>query len=238
MPAAGGAAERVYTFRGKDAGLGDIPTTWAPDSRHLAFGTSGGLAVLDVLSHRVHLLPQADFSFAFSPDSRKIVYDSRGRDLYVVSALGGKPVRLTFDHRSTGPVWGKPGIAFSRYAEPHAEIWLSDGTKHQPRQLTRAGTDAGPVVFSADGTKLLAAYWPAHAGRLWAVDVATGVEHPITPWVGDLYPQGLSAGGSMVLAVVGCGDGAMYGSVEAIPVAGGKPHVIVNGPCSASWNAG
>jgi Tol biopolymer transport system component len=238
MPAAGGATERVYTYTAKDAGLYEVPR-WTPDSRRLAFEAKDGLVILDPVSKVRHVLP-ADVGddFAFSPDSRRIVYSVKG-DLYVIPARGGTPVRLTYDHESSAPAWGKLGMAFVRSTHGEfSDIWLLDVRTHHIRQLTHRRTGAGPVAFSADGKELLAAYWPSHAGRLWAVDVASGVERPVTPWVGDLIPQGFSADGRTVLALVGCsGNGSMYGEVETIPFAGGKPHVIVNGPCGASWSA-
>src|SRR5262249_49399062 len=146
----------------------------------------------------------------------------------------------THDHKSVAPVWGKTGIAFNRFTHrAHSDIWLSDGSKSHLRQLTHTGADTWPAFFSASGAELLAAYPANHNGRLWAVDVATGSERPITSWVGDLFPQGLSADSRTVLAAVGCGGtGTSNGYVETIPFAGGKPHVIVRGPCRASWNAG
>jgi len=244
MPAAGGAAERVYTFTGKDAGgqLSDAPT-WAPDSRHLAFFGSDGLVVLQPFSHRAQVVAEhAAPWFSFSPDSRKIVYSAggpTGDDLYVIPIRGGTPVRLTFDHKSLAPVWGKPGIAFFRFTHgPFSDIWLSDGRPHHIRQLTHTRAGAWPVAFSADGKELLAANPASHNGRLWAVDVTTGSARTLTPWVGDLFPQGLSVDGRTVLAAIGCGGMiSPYGYIETIPFAGGKPHVIVHGPCRASWNA-
>ena len=238
MPSAGGPAERVHTYPWSHPGVSEVPR-WAPDSRHLAFETKAGLVILDPVSHVRHVLPaEVDYlGFAFSPDSRRIVYTAKG-DLYVIPARGGTPVRLTYDHESSAPVWGKPGIAFVRSTHGEfSDIWLLDVRTHHIRQLTHRRTGAGPVAFSADGKELLAAYWPSNAGRLWAVDVASGAERPITPWVGDLVPQGFSADGGTVLALAGCGVGPMYGEVETIPFAGGKPHVIVEGPCGASWNA-
>ncbi len=242
MPTAGGPSEKVYTFTGRGAGLWEAPT-WAPDSRHLAFETNDGLVVLDIRSlHAKVLAANASSWHFFSPDSRKIVYtagDHRGDDLYVVPTRGGTPVRLTYDHKSGAPVWGKRGIAFIHFTHgAFSDIWLSDGTPHHIRQLTHTRSGAWPIVFSADGKKLLAANPATHNGRLWAVDVATGDARPLTPWVGDLFAQGLSTDGRTVLAAIGCGGlGLPYGVVETIPFAGGKPHVIVHGPCRASWNA-
>jgi Tol biopolymer transport system component len=185
----------------------------------------------------VSLLPSTT-DFSFSPDSRRIVYEARG-DLYVVQASGGRPRQLTDDRKDHSPVWGKPGIAFVRLAEGgEGDVWLSDGRPRHARQLTHRGVAFSPEFFSADGTKLLAAIPPSNNGQLWAVDVRTGHARPLTPFVGDLYAQGLSSDGRTVLAAVGCGGmPGPYGYVETIPFSGGRPHVIVRGPCGASRNA-
>ena len=235
VPTAGGAATTIA--RGAYPG-------WAPNSRFLAYYGAAGLVVVDVETGKQVTTISRDGKewpdgFAFSPDSQRIAYTIH-YDLYVVHTQGGPPIQLTDDHKSVAPVWGEAGIAFNRFThKAHADIWLSDGTAHHLRQLTHTGADTWPAFFSASGNELLAANPANHNGRLWAVDVAIGVEHPITPWIGDLVPQGLSADGSTVLAATGCGGTvSRYGYVETIPFAGGKPHVIVRGPCRASWNAG
>ena len=230
----------MYALEGKGAGLG-TPPVWAPNSRRIAFwaGEKPGLVFVDIPSGKLKVthLPISDFSF--SPDSRRIAYVANG-DLYVMPAHGGQPIRLTGDRKSLGPVWGRLGIAFTRFThDAHGEIWLTHGRKHDARQLTHTGDYAiFPAFFSADGKELLAANPAMHNGRLWAVDVPSGNARPLTPWVGDLFPQGLSRDGRTVLASIGCGGMiGPYGVVETIPFAGGKPHVIVRGPCRASWNA-
>ncbi len=215
------------------------PPVWAPDSQHVAAidGRSGELFLFDVGTRVTKDLAHAD-DFSFSPDSRRIVYEARG-DLYLVSVAGGKPRRFTDEHKDFGPVWGKPGIAFNRSGFGTGDIWLANGNGTHIRQLTRTNAGIVPAFFSGDGTKLLAAIPPNHNGRLWAVNVRTGAARPLTPWVGDLNPQGLSRNGRAVLAAVGCGGiPSPYGYVETIPFAGGSPHVIVRGPCRASWDAG
>lgn len=186
----------------------------------------------------------------FSPDSRKVVFDAGG-DVYVVSARGGKPVRLTHDHRSVHPLWGKTGIAFLR----HKDIWLSDATGRHVRQLTHSRADIQPAFFSADGRELIGGHSPlpscpggafcpvlrlTRGGRLWAVDVRNGRTRLLQPHARDVTPLGLSRDGKTVLALRGC---SLYivdaeGTVETIPLAGGKPHVVARGPCAATWNAG
>ena len=240
VPAMGGRAREVYALEGKGAGLG-TPPQWAPNSRRIAFwaGETPGLVLVDIPSGRpkVTHLPIDDVSF--SPDSLRIAYVRHG-DLYVMPAGGGRSIRLTDDGKSLAPVWGRLGIAFTRFThDAYGEIWLTDARKHAARQLTHTGEYAiFPASFSADGKELLAANPAMHNGRLWAVDVPNGSARPLTHWVGDLFPQGLSADGKTVLASIGCGGRiGPYGVVETIPFAGGKPHVIVRGPCRASWNA-
>jgi Tol biopolymer transport system component len=237
VPTAGGKLRTVYTLhKGQPSIAG--PPVWAPDSR--AFGVLDSVGLVLVSHPRrptTRVLPRAD-DFAVSPNSRRIAYEANG-NLYVIPAGGGKPLRLTDDRKTFAPVWGKTGIAFVRFThDARSDIWLSDGRPRHARQLTHTGADTWPAYFSANGAKLLAANPATNNGRLWAVDVATGKERPLTPWTGDLVPQGLSSDGRTVLAAAGCGGNvSAVGYVETIPFAGGDPHVIVRGPCRASWNA-
>lgn len=235
VPTNGGRPRTAYELHGLHSRLVSAPL-WAPDSRLLGLVDSVGLVVVNPSRRTAKLLPQTG-GFAFSPNSRRIVYENTG-NLYVTPVNGRRVQRLTDDHKSYGPVWGKSGIAFVRFTRGAGDVWLSDGQPHHARQLTHTGAGFWPAFFSADGTKLLAANPATHNGRLWAVDVASGEARPLTPWVGDLFPQGLSANGKTVLAAVSCGGTpSPYGYVETIPFAGGRPHVIVRGPCRASWNA-
>lgn len=235
----GGPAAVLYTMGGQWPVLYN-PPVWAPDSEHVAIPVERGrLLIIDLNTRQRNLLPAAE-SFSFSPESRRIVYEDRG-DLYVIRTSGGPPRQLTHDRKDFAPVWGKPGIAFTRFRiRSHtADVWLANGSGTRIRQLTHTGVGFSPAFFSADGTKLLAAIPPSHNGQLWAVDVGTGNARALTPFVGDLNAQGLSSDGKTVLASIGCGGMVgPYGYVETIPFAGGRPHVIARGPCRASWDAG
>jgi hypothetical protein len=235
VPSASGMPRTVYRLHKGQPSLAGRPL-WAPNSRTFGVLDSVGLVLLHPGRKTTTVLPSND-GFDFSPDSRRIVYEARG-NLYVVSASGGKRQQLTDGHKSYGPVWGKAGIAFVRFTHSaHGDVWLSDGHPGHARQLTHTSAGFWPAYFSADGTKLLAANPATHNGRLWAVAVATGKARPLTPWVGDLVPQGLGGDGKAVLAAVGCGGmPSLVGYVETIPFRGGKPHVIARGPCRASWN--
>lgn len=216
--------------------------TWAPNSRFLSFVSYGHIVVVDVATQKqiTTIGGHGEIEgYAFSPDSKRVTY-TQDYDLYVSPTHGGPAVRLTHTGKTGGPLWGKPGIAFEQSTGPGmGSVWITDPRGLHPRRLTRVAPAIYPEAFSADGTKLLAAYPPFNNGRIWAVDVATGAKRPITPWVGDLHAEGLSEDGRTVLAGVGCGGTpSPYGNIETIPYAGGKPHVIVHGPCFAQWSAG
>ena len=222
--------------------------TWSPTSREIVTVEPRSLVLVDVETGRTrtfaatrnpHRAGAGDPSF--SPDGSRIVFDridQTGGDLELFDVRTGQTRRLTRDHRSMLPVWGPGGIAFSRFRSGgRGDVWLLDPSGRKLRRLTH--TDAGiePAAWSADGKRLLAANPAVHNGRLWAVDVRSGRARDLTGWVGDLFPQGLSRNGKTILAAIGCGGlVSPFGVVETLPFTGGRAHVIVKGPCRASWN--
>jgi dipeptidyl aminopeptidase/acylaminoacyl peptidase len=187
----------------------------------------------------------ASGSFSFSPDGSTLAFQhstGSGSDIYTVRRTSGVIHRLTDDHRSAFPLWGPGGIAFERFGPDrcmncHGDVWVMDERGSNLRQLTHTRAGIYPAAWSANGRHLLAAYPATHNGRLYAVDAASATARPLTPFVGDLFAQGLSRDGRTVLAAIGCGGLATpYGLVETIPFAGGHPTVIVRGPCRASSN--
>jgi Tol biopolymer transport system component len=239
----------VSTLRGASrsvAALGE-PVVWSPDSRLVVVQGNAGAAVVDVPSLRVRRLrlPEASGGFSFSPEGSVLAYEhstGRGTDIFTITLGTGRIDRLTHDGRSGSPLWGPDGIAFERFgpdrcANCHGDIWLMSPTGGDPHQLTHTHAGIYPAAWSADGTRMLAAYPATHNGRLYAVDVSSGAARPLTPFVGDLFPQGLSGDGRTVLAAIGCGGTiGPYGLVETIPFSGGHPTVIIRGPCRASSN--
>lgn len=215
---------------------------WSPDSRTLAVApTHGVVELLDVrtLRTRVLRLHPGGAGFSFSPDGSALAYETNGRhgpDIYSVTIKDGAVHRLTDAGLNGSPLWGPGGIAFERYtSDARGDIWLMNGDGTDARPLTHTHAGIFPAAWSADGSRLLAAHPATHNGRLYAVDVATGEARALTPFVGDLSPQGLSRDGRTVLASIGCGGTASpYGLLETIPFAGGRRRVIVRGPCAGS----
>lgn len=235
----GGAARVV--------GIAGEPIVWSPNSRFVAVQGPRGLAIVDARTLRVApiRLPEASGNFSFSPDGTMLAFDhatGSGIDVYTVRRTDGAVQRLTDDRRSGYPLWGPAGIAFERFgadrcANCHGDVWMMNEDGGDQDQLTHTHAGIYPAAWSGDGRRLLAAYPATHNGELYAVDVESGGARPLTPFVGDLYAQGLSRDGRTVLAAIGCGGTpSPFGLIETIPFAGGRPTVIVRGPCRASSN--
>jgi len=228
-------------------GISGEPIAWSPDSRLLAVRGAHGLAIVGARTLRVMpiRLPEASYNFSFSPDGRTLAFQhstGAGSDIYTVARTGGRIHRLTGGHRTGFPLWGPGGIAFERFGPDrcvncHGDVWVMDDDGGNPHQLTHTRAGIYPAAWSADGRRLLAAYPATNNGKLYAVDVASGTARALTPFVGDLNAQGLSRDGRTVLAAIGCGEIlSPYGLVETIPFSGGRPTVIIRGPCRASSN--
>jgi Tol biopolymer transport system component len=223
----------------------NIMPVWAPDSRHLVAVEQAGVVIFDAKAdtRRVLVRGRREIgigTLSFSPESRFFAYgtdDTTGGDVYVESITGGRPRRITHDHKSFMPLWGQHGIAYNRGGFAHGDIWMISPRGNRNRRLTHTNAGIYPAFFSADGSRLLAANPATHNGRLWAVDADSGRARDLTGWRGDLFPQGLSRDGKMILAAIGCGGMVSpFGIVETLPFGGGKPNVIARGPCRASWN--
>jgi len=223
------------------------PIAWSPDSRTLLAGASDGLRLIVRAQNSVRLLPGTEQSSSsgieqasFAPDGQSIAYDrfdAAGTDVFSLSLDGGQPLQLTHDHESFAPLWGPSKIAYQR-GFIHGDIWLMDGDGQQNDRLTHTAAGYYPAAWSESGRRLLGANPASHNGRLWAVQVTTGHARPLTRWVGDLFPQGFSRDGRLVYAAVGCGGThSAFGWLETIPFSGGRPEVVVRGPCRGSWSA-
>ena len=120
-----------------------------------------------------------------SPDGRRVAYTVTRYDLgsyrsdteiWLVPTAGGPAVQFTSTSGSNRePAWTPDGraLAFvSTRAEGGPQVWLQPVEGGEARQLTRQeGGVSGPLVFSADGRRLLysARVWPegdAQAERL------------------------------------------------------------------------
>jgi Tol biopolymer transport system component len=246
---------RKLVRRGRVAGY-----AWLPDSRRLlVHDLNKGVLLVDRRGGAVtRLAPQsipgagAITSASVAPDASYVAFDRRNTqrsDVFAVAVGGGAENRLTADGNSSTPVAGPSAIAFARYVRgqnAHDELWLmeTDGTN----QRLLSGTAERPAFWSADGGRLIAVnirmtFSGAWFGEIWTVDLATSASRSLYKRsIEGLHATGVSRDGSRVLAVRGCVawgtvGKATPGRIEAIPAKGGKPRVLVRGPCHASWNA-
>jgi Tol biopolymer transport system component len=168
MPAQGGRAKRVFTFRANDLDFRIAPT-WAPDSRHVALQSYDGFVVLDIRSRAVPLRiarPPVGWGSvvsepSFSPDSRKILYTETGfgdafcspdfgcsyySTLSVVSARTGNRFHLALpqaDHVERGEFSPDSSKIVFLAGGNLFVLALRGGGK--PLRLTRGHTSSDPV---------------------------------------------------------------------------------------------
>lgn len=252
--AAGGAARTLVTgWSGS--------TAWSPDGTNVVVesGSEVGsrkLVVVDVVTGAKRTVATGSFTGAsFSPDGTRLVYARAPRagqgvsgDLYTVATTGGKPTRVTSDHRSVSPVWGPTAIVFSRITRaprkgdsPKANLALVQPDGSGRRALT---TDHVPyllygltaVAWSADGGALAAEFGGQDFSQGYAVDPVTGKSRALSQENLQLDTFGISRDGVTVLAATGgYGPGTAH-DVVTVPWRGGTPTVLVKKAWTPSWS--
>jgi Tol biopolymer transport system component len=244
IPSVGGRVRTMYAISGKRAFVYD--SVWGPNSKQLVAyawdGHDNHLVLVDVATdHQTEFARGNVDSPTISPNSARVAYVA-DQNLFVYNIASRRTIQLTRGGVSLDPHWGPFWIA---YAKPQrratGDIWLIRGGGGANHQLTHTHAGIWPDAWSADGKRLLADNPAIHNGRLWAVDVATGQARDLTGWVGDLFAQGLSRDGTLILAAIGCGGmPGPRGLLETLPFGGGRPTVIAGGqegPCRGSWNS-
>jgi Tol biopolymer transport system component/DNA-binding winged helix-turn-helix (wHTH) protein len=105
-----------------------------------------------ISSTRDDLAPQ------FSPDSKKIAFESRrsgNLEIWVCNGDGSNPVQLTSFHGPdvTTPRWSPDGgrIAFDSNAEGEFDIWVIDANGGKPQRMTTHPANDGNPSWSRDG---------------------------------------------------------------------------------------
>lgn len=176
--------------------LWDADPDYSPDGRRIVFssGRSGGFGiwVCDSAGSNPRLLfdggPYLTGSPRWSPDGRWIAFDSRSKDagtganpdIFVVSAEGGEPRRVTADPgEDVAPSWSRDGrwIYFGSTRSGVFEIWKAPSAGGRAVQVT---TQGGFEAFeSPDGAYL---YYLKRRGSpgIWRVPTAGGAETLVT----------------------------------------------------------
>ena len=169
VPALGGIERKVYSSpRDLNPHL-----TWSPDGRVLAFPENDGsdthswitlLSLVDSTTRRLTMPPgeDRDDSPAFSPDGSQVAFDRESiagvaNNVYVVSAKGGAPRRLTFDNRPIfGLTWDADGceVIYSSIREGPAKLWRVSTSGGVPRPVAGVGLMAYSPSVPPKGNEL------------------------------------------------------------------------------------
>ena len=171
-------AEDIYRFEADGSAqlvtgssFGDTNAHLSPDGRRLAFASSrAGGEIQDIwIAEADGSNPQQlthgpgayQGSPSWSPDRRRIAFDSLGRDshihLWTIDADGGTPRRLTAEAGDqVRPTWSQDGrwIYYSWWQPDTRDIWRRPADGGAPERLTHGAAGAF-ASESADGKSLL-----------------------------------------------------------------------------------
>jgi len=236
---------------------------WSPDGRTIVTVTGPELgpkrlALIDVATGAQRTLARGAFGGAsFSPDGATVVYgrqiggDYRRADVWRAPVAGGRPTRMTTDHRSTYPLWGPTGqIVFVKMVDakrrkygPKNELYLMNGADGSGvRRLTRTKVDPlltglVPAEWSSDGRRLLTEFGGQDTSYAVTVDVPGGAQRPVVkPGERGFVGADLTADGATVLGYLGGFEPDTRHDVATAPYGGGWPTVLVKNAANPDWN--
>jgi Tol biopolymer transport system component len=240
--------------------------TFSPDSNLVAAlrGPELGkrkLVLIDVTSGTVlRTVASGYFSgFSFSPDGTELAYSLAASEkyppqsnVYTVPVGGGRPVRITSDGRSQGPLWGPSGkIVFvkllgakTRRYGPKIELYLMGPNGKGVKRLTHTKVDAllqglYPTEWSANGKKLLAEFQGQDTSYAVTVNPQTGAQKPLDKR-GDgergFVGTALSNDGTTVLGATGGFEPGPDHDVATIPYGGGRAKTLVKNAFEPDWS--
>ena len=222
---------------------------WSPHGEYLAYiSTKGGDSPEIWLWSRqtqkdVQLTHMGEniLSMNWSPDGTRIAF-SNGRygnqDVYVVTAPGGKVLRLTSDSRyELFPSWTPDGrqIVFDRLDEAWVRhdlmVMPSDGSS-PPHALAEAdyfdyriGAEFGYAPVAPDGQRILFRSERSGWMNYWTVPISGGVPRPLAAESAEQSEAAWSPDGKWVAYVANRnGTAGLY----VVAAAGGAPRALVN----------
>jgi len=188
IPAFGGTEHRLYSG---PSGFYHRALDWSPDGKVLAFTESDAdkthswIALLSLADSTIRRLTwpsdqEVDYGPAFSPDGSTVAF---GRmilagvvsDLYVVSAAGGTPRRLTNDNTWLWPppAWTPDGreIVFCSRRGGLFNLWRISVSGGTPRPVAGSASDAVSPSISPKGNQLAYQQFTDTNRDIWRLDL-------------------------------------------------------------------
>jgi Tol biopolymer transport system component len=164
--------------------------------------------------------------FRYSPDGSKIAFvsDKQGNaDIFIVSATGGQPVRLTDSkYDDDRPVWSPDGnwLALQSNREGAKNIWIVSAQGGHARKVTPDHLSASRPSWSPDGATIAFQNVGSEVADIWTISTSGEGAHRLTNGPGKKYPFGWSPDGSFIGYNV---RSASNENLFAVPVTGGEP---------------
>jgi Tol biopolymer transport system component len=192
--------------------------SFSPDSKSVAFGTSGHNDAFDA--------PADLYSFAIADKTRR---------------------RITRDRKSLNPLWTQGGIIHDRQkrranAAPSYnlfEIQPDGGSLRRITALTIPNLVSGlvPLERSANGTRLLAEFVGQDTSVGFAVNPKSGKVRALSrDSENGFVAADLTANGRTVLGMTGGPAPSNKNNVVTMPYRGGKPKVLVRHATDPDWS--
>jgi serine/threonine protein kinase len=231
------------------AGFGAIRPATAASSDRLVFVKK--LTDLDIYRFEVGRAAEpvitssfADFHAQFSPDGRRVAFESERsgeHEIWLAEADGSSPTLLTHKPglRQGSPCWSPDGLrlAFDSKAEEGGwDIWTIAADGASPRRLTQGPGDEHAPSWSRDGRFV---YFAAEGGSaasqrgpfdIWRVPAAGGAQERITQGGGRLAHESID--GKTLFYMRSLSPSPLL----ALPLGGGPEREVAK--CVASFAVG
>jgi TolB protein len=177
------------SFKGTNSGA-----RFSPDGRQVAMVLSGEgepeIYVSNAQGRGVSRRTHSDTTKAspcWSPDGSRLIFAMEpGPQLYVMSASGGVPQRVTFGTSGycAEPDWSRADpnkIAFTMKAGGSYQIGVLDLSTHHGEQVSKAPFDGIEPSWLPDGRHLVYSARTPSTSRVCILDTETGKSTPVSP---------------------------------------------------------
>ena len=177
------------SFKGTNSGA-----RFSPDGRQVAMVLSGEgeteIYTSNAYGRGVTRRTHSDTTKAspcWSPDGSRLIFTMEpGPQLYVMSASGGIPQRVSFDtsRYCAEPDWSRTApnkIAFTMGVGRNYQIGVLDLSTHHAEQVSKAPFDGVEPSWLPDGRHVVYTARTASTSRVCILDTETGKSTPVSP---------------------------------------------------------